>query len=370
MKKFITISTALALTLSMVACAKDEPQPEVPAEVENNGTTDGTEEDSVDLSGVYTGYSWRGESKGTTLEEANQKVETILELDKDGNIVAADMNFLKLDKEGNWYERNDTSGSVTVDFGVEPTIATPGEEYAKGDSMFAFDVTDMMSIYATAVDTDGTVAYGFVDPINRYLYEAKFAPDFDFAGTTVADLTINNGFVPTTRTSTGGMIKPTAWDEYLDTNMLGMNDYSYVVNMRGDYRGITTETTVEELLTLSGVKFVDGMAQPKEATYDFHSNGGWNGNYEAFAESVTGKNAMELTSLINYTGSRYADSVNEENFFGINTDTVASATKTAQDSYDTIAGATVRFSRENTSYQRALVEAGIISEEDVIKGRF
>ncbi len=48
----------------------------------------------------------------------------------------------------------------------------------------------------------------------------------------------------------------------------------------------------------------------------------------------------------------------------------AGATKTAQDSLDGIAGATVRMSRESTSFQRALVAAGILTEEDVIKGRF
>jgi len=33
-------------------------------------------------------------------------------------------------------------------------------------------------------------------------------------------------------------------------------------------------------------------------------------------------------------------------------------------------GATVRISRESTSYQRALVEAGILDESDVVIGRF
>ena len=60
--------------------------------------------------------------------------------------------------------------------------------------------------------------------------------------------------------------------------------------------------------------------------------------------------------------------MNGDNFFGI--DVVSGATKTAQNSTDGIAGATVRMSRESTSYQRALVKSGIISEEDVIKGRF
>jgi len=51
-------------------------------------------------------------------------------------------------------------------------------------------------------------------------------------------------------------------------------------------------------------------------------------------------------------------------------DTVTGATKTVQDSVDTISGATVRMSRESGAYQRALVDAGILEEKDVIKGRY
>ncbi len=380
MKKFISIASILALSISVVACDTTEnetTQPETPVEnTENADVTTDEEvtdeemtEEETDLSGTYVGYSWKGESKGTTLEEAKQKIETTLELDKDGNIVSAKMDFLKMDSEGNWYARNDASGSVEVDFSVDPTVATPGEEYADGSSMFNFDVTDKMSLYAVAVDEDNTVAYGFVDPMNRYLYEMKFEPGYDFANMTVADMTINNGFVPTVRTSTGGIMKPSTWEDISDVSMLKLGGYSYVINMRGDYQGISEETTVEELLILSGVDFVEGVPQPKDAEYAFHSQGGWAGNYNAVAENLVGMNVMDMTSLIDFD-VKYADSVNEDNFFGVNTDTVATATKSVQNSYDTISGATVRFSRENTSFQRALVEAGIISEEEVVKGRF
>ncbi len=55
-----------------------------------------------------------------------------------------------------------------------------------------------------------------------------------------------------------------------------------------------------------------------------------------------------------------------ENFFGI--DSASSATKTVQDSMDGISGATVRMSRESTSYQRALVEATfIVSDNKYLK---
>jgi Na+-transporting NADH:ubiquinone oxidoreductase subunit NqrC len=65
---------------------------------------------------------------------------------------------------------------------------------------------------------------------------------------------------------------------------------------------------------------------------------------------------------------RWSKAINDDNFFGV--DVVSSATKTAQNSVDGISGATVRISRESTSYQRALVKAGILEEKEVIKGRF
>jgi len=51
-------------------------------------------------------------------------------------------------------------------------------------------------------------------------------------------------------------------------------------------------------------------------------------------------------------------------------DVPTGATKTVQNSIDLITGASVRMSRESNSYQRALVKAGILKEEDVLKGRY
>ncbi|MCC5890929.1 MAG: hypothetical protein JJU01_10180, partial [Alkalibacterium sp.] len=89
-------------------------------------------------------------------------------------------------------------------------------------------------------------------------------------------------------------------------------------------------------------------------------------NYRAIEYELICKNATEYTSLVDW--SNYEDSIDEDNQFGADVETAA--TRTAQNSYDTITGATVRMSRESTSYQRALVNAGILSEEDIIIGRF
>ena len=83
---------------------------------------------------------------------------------------------------------------------------------------------------------------------------------------------------------------------------------------------------------------------------------------------MTGRDATSTTSLVNWSVDKFAKGVNDDRQFGV--DVVSGATKTAQWSTDGISGATVRMSRESTSYQRALVQAGIIAEDDVIIGRF
>ncbi len=328
-----------------------------------------------DYSGTYVGFSWRGEAKGDSLQEATQKIETILTLDKDGIITDLDINFLK--KSGDdWILRDNTNADIAVDFTVDPTTAYVTDDYEAGDSMFSIKTNDMMSLYAVAVDTDGTVAFGLVDPITRYLYEAKFEPGFDF-NTKFGDVTINNGFVPTVRTSTSGMIKvnDNDWSNLNGKSLLDLNTYSHVINLRGTFEGLNNDSTVQEMLEMAGVTFQNATPNTLAPTHGFASAGGWDGNYEAIAKQLIGKDATKLTGLTNYDGTNYSgksysDGINEENFFGLNTDTVSSATKTIQNSYDTISGATVRVSRENTSFQRALVAAGIIEEKDVIKGRF
>ncbi len=345
--------------------------------VNNEGTKENTTPDVVasskDYSGVYVGYSWRGENSGTAFEDATQRVKTTITLDENGVIQAAEMDFLK--KSGDdWIKRDDDSATVEVDFTINPTFATLGDESANGSSMFDITTNDMMSLYVTSVDEDGTVAYGFVDPITRYLYEAKFGSDYDY-DTTIGEAVIGDTFVPTVLTSSSGYVKPKSWEEFEGKSLLDLDKYSYVSTKRGVYESLSNESTVKELLEKSGVEFVDGKPQQLDATHGFHSAGGWTGNYEAIEKYLVGKNAMEVTALANFDGTSYAgnsyrDSINEDNFFGYNTDTVATATKSLQQSWDAVTGATVRISRENTSYQRALVEAGILSEKDVIKGRF
>lgn len=328
---------------------------------------------SQDYSGTYVGYSWKDEAKGVTLEDATEKIETTMMLDKKGVIKSVEVDFLVL-KDGQWIKRNDPTLEVSVDTSVEPSAAILGDDFKQGTSMFQIKTNDTMSLFVVGVDEKGTVAYGIVDPMIRFLLEGKFDQDFDFS-TPIGQLTINSGFVPTIRTSSGGAIKPKEWAEVENTSILELSIYSHVYNIRGLYKGIKNETTLQELLELSGVTFIDGKPQPMAATGGFHSNGGWTGNYQAISKYLVGKNATELTGLVSFTGKAYngndyALSVDENNFFGINKDAVSGATNSIQKSYDTIAGATVRMSRENTSFQRALVQAGIIKEEDVIKGRF
>ncbi len=86
-----------------------------------------------------------------------------------------------------------------------------------------------------------------------------------------------------------------------------------------------------------------------------------------YAVAVSEENATAV-ALVDWSIDRYAGAVNEDNVFGV--DVESGATRTVQDSIDGISGATVRMSREATSYQRALVDASILSEEDVVIGRF
>lgn len=350
MKKLIAVVLVLMILVSISAC---------------QGT---------DYSGVYTGYSWKGESKGVTLEDATQKIVTKITLDKDGIITDVEIDFLKLVND-EWIKRNDPTTIVSFDTTVTPTQAIIGaDKIENGQSMFKIKTNDKMSLYVVGVDDDGTVAYGIVDPITRYLMEAKFADDFDF-NKKFSELKINEHFIPTVLASTSGLMKPKSFEELNGLSVLDVSVFSHVINLRGIYETLTEDTTVEEFLKLSGVTFADGKPQPLEASYGFHSAGGWEGNYKNIAAFMIGKNATELKGLTtydgtNYEGEEYKLGINEDNFFGVKSDEVSGATKTIQQSYDSIAGATVRISRENTSFQRALVEAGIMTEAEVVKGRF
>lgn len=323
---------------------------------------------SVDYSGTYTGYSWGGETSGTSLEDAKSKIETTLTLDKNGVIQDAKLDFLAKNSDGSWRARNNPEAQVQVDFSVTPTAATPqaeGQEYKAGNSMFKISANDKMGMYAVAVDTDGTVAFAIVDPLHRYQTEMKLGPDFDL-NRPISSVTIASGeLVPTTRTSGSGSLKPKSWDELADKNIFSFYE-EYIYTMRGTFEGLTAESPVAHLLERAGVSFADGKPQALAPFYGYYGSGGWEGNYNAIAAFLKGKKATELPSLVNWSSPRYSKSIGENKVFGI----VSGATRTVQNSADGIAGATVRMSRESQSYQRALVAAGILQESDVIKGRF
>jgi hypothetical protein len=370
--KFLKVLLLALMVTVFAACSSDN----VATEEENNTNEEVTNEEvtneGADYSGTFVGYSWKGEAEGITLEEADEKIETELTLDADGVITDAKMLFLKDDGEGNWFTRTDSEADVNVDFSVVPTLTTPendSQEYAAGESMFEVETADMMSFYAAAVDADGTVALAIVEPYSRHQFEYKMDKDFDFS-TKMADLTVGNGLaVPTTRVSTSGFTKPTDWDEYADKSVLGFKVYGAVLTDRGTFEGLSDDSSIQEFLERTGVTFEDGSPIEMELTYGRHSNGGWEGNFKAIEQALIGQNATEKTSLVDWEDSRYSN-VNEDNFFGV--DGESGATRTVQNSLtiDGISGATIRISRESASYQRALVEAGIIKEEEVIKGRF
>ncbi len=348
MKKLIKLLCVMsALSLFVIGCSSDD------------------KTDNTDYSGTYTGYSWKGEIEGVAFEDASQYIETTITLDKKGVITDFKMDFVKVGDDGTKTYRNNPDAEVTTNFDVE-----------SGSSMFDIKTADKMSLYVVDVNDKGEVAFGIVDPMTRYLFETKLAADYDFNNKTFKDLTVDNGFIPTTLTSSSGMIKEDGLDALKDKSLLEFHEFSYVIGKRGTFKDLTNDTTVKEMLEMAGVTFEGDKPVSVTSNYGFHSNGGWSGNYNAIKENLIGKSALDVNELASFTGKtyltekNYQDSINEDNFFGVNVDTVSTATKTIQNSYDTFTGATVRISRENTSFQRALVEAGIIKEEDVIKGRF
>lgn len=325
----------------------------------------------TDYSGTYTGYSWGGESKGVPIENATSKIETVLTLDSEGLITDAKVLFYKKNGDGKWYARQDTSAQVDVDFNVLPTPAKLESEirvHADGDSMFSIKTVDKMSFYAAAVSEDKKAAFMIAEPYTRYQFEFKMEDGFDYS-TKIKDMTIGNGLlVPTVRLSAKGYTKVKNWDDYSDSNLFSFIHYGRVFTDRGVFEGLGEDSTMREFMERAGVQFEENMPLPTAAKYGFWGIGGWNGNYKTIEEYLVGKNATEMKTLVDWNMDMYKKGVNEDNFFGV--DSVTGATKTVQNSVDGIAGATVRMSRESTSYQRALVEAGILTEEEVIKGRF
>ena len=333
-----------------------------------SGCTSDVEEDES-LAGTYIGYSWKGESTGVELADASQKIETVLTLNDDGDITDASILFWKL-SDGSWYTRQDGTARISVDLDVDPVAATPGSEYAKGTSMFDVDTHDMMSLYSVAVGDDGTLALLIVEPVTRYQFELKLPSGYDY-DTLLSEITVDGtpgGFIPTVRTSSSGLIKPDAWSELSGKNLFSISYFDHVMQDDGVFEGLTTSSTIQDLLEEIGVTFTMDSPDETAVMYGRHSLGGWQGNYEVIADYLIGKNVSEVTSLVDWSVEKWEGAINDDNFFGI--DLEAGATSTAQDSADGIAGATVRMSRESTSFQRALVAAGILSEEDVIIGRF
>lgn len=366
MKKLLSLLLVLLFALSLTACTK-----EVITEVEVPGETV-TVIETVEVSsiaGTYEGWSWKAESKGTALADASQKIQTLITVDEDGIITDASMLFFKL-SQGSWYTRQDSTARVSADLTVSPVAATPGAEYAKGTSMFDVDTHDMMSLYAVTVEEDGSAALLIVEPVTRYQYEIKFPVGYDFT-TLVSAVTVDGtvgGFIPTVRTSGGGLMKPAAWTELAGKNLFNISYFDHVMTDNGVFTGLSTASSMQELMEAAGVVFTDAAPVAQELAFGRHSMGGWQGNYEAIATFLIGQNVNEITSLVDWSTERWINAVNEDNFFGV--DVPAGATKSAQDSADGIAGSSVRMSRESTSFQRALVAAGVITEEDVIKGRF
>ena len=329
--------------------------------------TESPEGEEVSLAGSNIGYSWRGEVDGVEFADATQYIETILELDEDGVITDAKMRFYVL-SDGFWTTRQSGNAYVSVDFTVVPTQSTPGENYAPGDSMFTVYTADMMSFYAVAVSPDNVTAIVIVCPVTRYMYEIRLTPDTDFS-MPMGEVTIGSGMlVPTVRTSGSGLVRPADWDALANNNIFNIDRWSHVINDSGVFAGIDEDSSLIEFLEAMGVEFAGGIPQPLDVKYGYFGLGGWKGNYDAIEEYLIGKNATELTSLIDWSLPYYAGAINEQNQFGI--DVASGATRTVQNSYDGISGATVRMSREGTSYQRALVDAGIITEDEVIIGRF
>lgn len=346
----------LSLVLATSGCAPEEA-----------GEERGEVREDTSFAGRYVGYSWQGEVTGTAFEDTEQFVETILDLDENGVIQNAKMVFF-VQKEGFWIPRQSGNAYVDVDFSVDPKPAVPGEDYEPGESMFTIYTADMMAFYAVAVDEPGVVAVAMVDPITRYQFDKKFPQDFDFQ-IPVSELTIGSSeVVPTIRTSAGGLMKPDEWETLSDQTIFNINPWSHVVNDVGILQGVNESSSTQAFLEALGVEFDGEEPQPMNVAYGYFGMGGWDGNYGAIEESLRGQDATEKTSLIDWSIPRYAGAVNEENIFGV--DVESGATRTVQNSIDGISGATTRMSRESTSYQRALVEAGIINEEDVIVGRF
>ena len=351
-KRIAVVVALFTILLALIAC---EPERVV------------IESGPAGFEGYHVGYSWAGEAGGTAFADANAYIETILRLDEDANILEARMRYFQR-SDGFWTTRQAGNARVAVDFSVTPTAATLGSDYRPGASMFSIYTVNRMSLYAVGVHTDGTVAVAIVEPMTRYQFEMKFPPGFDYRAQ-MSELTIGSGLVvPTVRTAGGAWLAPATWDEISDRHLFDLDQYSNVLTDMGVFSGISGNSSVRNFLQAMGVEFSGDRPVATSPKYGYFGIGGWAGNYEAIARYLVGRNARTVTSLVDWSPDRFRDAINDQNQVGV--DVPTGATRTVQNSTDGISGATVRMSRESTSYQRALVNAGILSESDVIIGRF
>ncbi|TVQ26734.1 MAG: hypothetical protein EA383_04565 [Spirochaetaceae bacterium] len=325
------------------------------------------ESGTAGFDGHHVGYSWAGEANGVPFEESGAFIETILELDEDANILTARVRYWQL-VDGYWTTRQSGNAHVTVDFSRTPTPATVGTNYQAGQSMFSIYTANQMSFWAVAVADDGTVAATIVEPLTRYRFEMKFPGDFDFR-TEMSELTLGSGLVvPTVRTAGGAWLTPGSWEDLENRHLFELHRYSYVMNDTGVFSEVDGRSSVRAFLQAMGVEFAGDTPISMDPEYGYFGIGGWRGNYEQIERYLVGRNARSVDSLVDWVPDRFNSAINEQNQFGV--DVPTGATRTVQNSVDGIAGATVRMSRESTSYQRALVDAGILNESDVIIGRF
>ena len=316
--------------------------------------------------GTYTGYAWRGENKGILFKDATGYIVCKLTLDENGIIKAARYNVLTMHGD-RWVERSNPASMVTIDYSVDPTPAMVGAKKADGSSMFKILTTDKMGFYAAGISESGVGALTIVDAVLRYQFEFKFPAGFDYSKE-FGTLTIGGMAVPTTATE-DGLVVVSDWSKFGGKTLLSVHRDNHVIKDFGVFKGLSDKSSVREYLERIGVKFdFLGKPLPVAPLWGFHSNGGWYGNYVAIAKSLIGTDATKKKSLVDWSVPRWGKGINAKEFFGV--DTVTGATKTVQDSVDTISGATVRMSRESEAYQRALVDAGLLADKDVIIGRY
>ncbi len=312
MKKLLVLGIAAGATLT--AC--------------NGGSSE------TSYKGIYHGVSYRDEAT------RRDRVEVVMELDKDSTILSVDFNFF------NGNDRLRDTDYISAEFVPETDAAT---------SAFDIDANDMMSTWAAHYD--GTSFHvAIMSAWHRIMVETTFD---------LTDATAKIDTLTWTGNSTHyGSLKngATAGDVAVFTTPTeGQISHPFVerwsvASRQGIFKDMNGNTTVEAL-----AKALFGGTLPTEEKTEagFHSNGGWAGNYLAMSEYLKGKKASEYTSLTH--GIEVP---------GKSEDDIKTASTNIIDSSNMIAGATMRTSRENQAYQKALVAAGILKEDDVFEAKW